>query len=100
MVEFVRRGEGSRVHFFESELRKRVLPMQLKRIQQNDKTVLKELVLPQWLDWDLLYEWSIRESHPAKGAECILCNARAERGMDFNGKFICDECFFRLRAMP
>ena len=100
MVDFMRRGEGLRVHFFEHDLRKRILPTQLKRIQQNDKTVQKELVLPKWLDWDLLFEWSLRESHPAKGAECILCNTKAERGTEFNSKFICDECFFRIRAMP
>ena len=100
MVSFMRRGEGSRVQFLEHELRKRVLPMQIKRVRQNDKTVLKELVLPQWLDWDLLYEWSMRESTPQNGAECILCNRKAERGTDFEGKFICDDCFFRIRSMP
>ncbi len=100
MVEFMRRGQGDRVHFFEHDLKKRVLPTQLRRVQQNDKTVLKELVLPKWLDWDLLYEWGLRESNPQKGCECILCNKLAERGNDFEGKFICDGCFFKIKAMP
>ena len=100
MVALVRRGEGPRVQFLQHELKNRVLPGQLKRIQQNDKTVLKEIVLPDWLDWDLLYEWSLREPNPQSGVECILCNRKSKTGTDFEGKFICDECFFRIKSMP
>lgn len=99
MVGFVRHGHKDRVQFMETELKRRVLPSQVERIKQNDKTVLGELVLPKWLDWDLLYEWSLRIEAPKKGHQCILCNEYAERGTDFNGKFICDPCFFRIKRM-
>jgi len=99
MIEFVKRGERDKVAFLENELKNRVLPMHLERIRQNDKTVQKDLVLPNWVDWDLLYEWAMRMQVPKKGVQCILCNEYAERGTDFNSKFICDSCFFRIKSM-
>ncbi len=100
MLEYVRRGQRDRVQFLENDLKRSILPTQLARIQQNDKTVGKELVLPKWLDWELLYEWSFTVRNSSSGTECILCNRNSERGNDFNGKFVCDECFFRIKAMP
>ena len=98
MVEMVRRGQRDRVKHLE-KLHKSILPMQLKRIQQNDKTVLKDLVLPSWLGWDLLYEWSNRKKVVGKTRECILCNEAQEFGMEFKEKFICDNCFLRLKNL-
>lgn len=95
-IEFVKRGQNDRIKFLEN-LTKTVLPVQLKRIQQNDKTVLKELVLPNWLEWELLYDWSNRYRALEKARECILCNELQESGMDFKEKFICENCFLRLK---
>lgn len=97
-MEFLRRGQRDRVQFLDG-LKNSVLPMQLRRIQQNDKTVLKELVLPAWLDWDLLYEWSLHHAGPLKGRECILCNRNAEHGHFYNDKFICEECLLNVKGL-
>ena len=99
MAQLVRHGHKDRVRFLESGLIRSVLPTQLARIRQNDKTVLKELVLPPWLDWDTLYEWSFRVKPTESGTECILCNKNARRGTTFENKFICDECLFKIRGM-
>ena len=98
MIEFVRRGQKDRVQFLD-KLHRSILPMQLRRIQQNDKTVLKDLVLPRWLDWDLLFEWSNRKKVVGKTRECILCNEAQEFGMEFKEKFICDNCFLKLKNL-
>ena len=98
MVEFVRRGERSKVQFLDT-LNKSILPVQLRRIRQNDKTVMKELVLPPWLDWDLLYEWSLHHAEPSKGKECILCNRNSEQGSFYNDKFICEECLLNVKSI-
>ena len=98
MIELVRRGHRDRVHFIEN-MRKSVMPRQVKRIQQNDKSVLKEIVLPKWLDWDLLYEWAMRFEVIDNPRECVLCNEPAELGVDYNQKFICARCFFKLQKM-
>ena len=100
MLDFIRRGQGDKKQFLESELKKSILPSQLARIQQNDKTVLKELILPEWLNWDLLFEWGNRQQQVSKGVECILCNSLNERGKTFNGKFVCEECVLKLKSMP
>jgi hypothetical protein len=56
-LKFLQKGQIDRVKYFE-ELNKKLLPSIVHRIQQNDKTVLKEIVKPEWLDWETLFEWS------------------------------------------
>jgi len=96
IIEMVRRGQNDRVEYLKN-MHKLLLPSHLKRIQQNDKTVLKEIVLPQWLDWDLLFCWANEHKTKETGRECILCNNIAENGIDFNEKYICEECFLKLK---
>jgi len=98
MVDFVRRGQKERVKYLD-KLGKSMLPSQLERIQQNDKTVLKELILPKWLAWELLYEWGIRNKVIDSPRNCILCNEDNEVGLDFKDKFICDTCFLKLKNL-
>jgi len=95
-IRFLRHGQLDRVKFIEGLTRK-ILPTQLKRIQQNDKTVLKDLVLPKWMDWELIYSWSNKHKVMDHARPCILCNNREEVGIDYKGKFICDNCFLRIK---
>ncbi len=98
MLEFAQKRQVDRLKFIEN-LGRSIMPAQIKRIQQNDKTVLKDLVLPDWLDWDLLYGWGMRRKVLQNPRECILCNEKAELGVDFNLKFLCEQCFFRIKGM-
>lgn len=98
-TEFLRRGEKDKVKYLDN-LRKIVLPSQLRRIQQNDKTVLMELVVPKWLGWDLLYEWASQLKARERGSRlCILCNESNAAGIDFREKWICDNCFVRVKSL-
>lgn len=98
MLEFMRKRQVDRIKFIDN-LGRSIMPAQVKRIQQNDKMVLKDLVLPEWLDWDLLYEWSMRRKVLDNPRECILCNEMAELGVDYNMKFVCERCFFKIKSM-
>jgi hypothetical protein len=95
--DFYRKGAKDKAQYLEN-LHKKFLPSVIKRIQQNDKTVLKEIVLPEWISWDLVYEWS-QTQKTGTGRECILCNENKEHGMDFKEKFICETCFLKLKEM-
>lgn len=95
-IEWMRKGALDRVKFLES-MDKTILPSQMKRIQQNDKTVLIEMVLPKWVKWDLLREWAKNAKVKGKGRRCILCAETSASGIDFNEKFICEHCFLKLK---
>jgi len=98
MYDLMRQGHNDRVEFLE-KLDQMLLPSQVKRIQQNDKTLFKEIVLPPWVTWEMLYEWSMRVKVNSQGRTCILCNNDSEAGMEFKEKFICDNCFLKLKNM-
>ena len=96
-LEMIRRGQGDRVTFLEN-LPKQIPPSQILRIQQNDKTVLKDMVLPKWLEWDTLFLWS-NQYAIGKGRPCILCNRHEEHGLDFKEKWICEGCFLKIKDL-
>ncbi|MBN2126810.1 MAG: hypothetical protein JW703_00285, partial [Candidatus Diapherotrites archaeon] len=95
--EYYRKGMSERAEYLEN-LNKKLLPSIVKRIQQNDKTVLKEIVLPEWMNWELLFEWS-QTQKVNEGRQCILCNNYNEHGMEFKEKFICEQCFLKIKNM-
>lgn len=96
-TEWIRKGAIDKAKFVE-KLDTTILASQVKRIQQNDKSVLKEMVLPKWVDWDLLYTWANSKTVLSeKGRRCILCNEAQENGIPFNEKFICENCFIKLK---
>lgn len=97
LIELTRRGDIEKVKWMKN-IDRIILPNQVKRIQQNDKTVLQELVLPKWVRWDLLYEWA-NNKRVRKGRMCILCNEYSENGIDFEQKYICENCFFGLKNL-
>ncbi len=98
LFEMIKRGQKDRIKYL-NDLHKSIIPSHVRRIQQNDKTVLKELVLPPWLNWDLLYEWSQQRRIMENARECILCNELSEHGMEFKEKFICENCFLKLKNL-
>lgn len=97
LLELARRGDTEKANYLKS-LDNTVLPSFVKRIQENDKTVLKEMVVPKWVSWDLLYDWALSKKN-ASGRRCILCGELNEVGIGFNNKFICEHCFLKLKNM-
>lgn len=96
-TEFLRKGAIQKVKWLE-KIDKIILPSQVKKIQQNDKTVLKELVLPSWVNWDIIYDWALAKKENS-GKTCILCNLTAENGIFFLEKYVCESCFLKLKNL-
>lgn len=97
LLELTRRGDTEKTSYLKN-LNKIVLPSQIKRIQENDKSVLREMIVPKWVPWDLLYDWAISKK-AVKGRRCILCDDVMEVGIDFKDKFICEHCFLKLKNL-
>ncbi len=95
-TELLRKGAMEKVKWLEN-IDKSIMPSAAKRIQQNDKTVLKDLVLPSWVSWDILQDWAA--SKGGTGRTCILCNNKAENGIDFREKYICETCFLKVKTL-
>lgn len=97
-LEYRRRGAKEKYSWMEN-IDLKILPSQKKRIQANDKTVLKELIIPQWVNWELLFSWATKETFNQTGKECIICNNTNELGIKIENKFICQNCFVKLKQM-
>lgn len=96
LAEFRRRGDTEKAKWLEDIERHIQLP-QRQRIQQNDKTVLKEIVLPKWLKWEVLYSWAMKDISFG-GRRCALCNEESVNYIDFRSKAICERCFMDLKS--
>jgi len=95
---FLMKGQLGKVKYLET-LHMKLLPQQVERIQQNDKTVLRELVLPSWLSWDLLFDWANQMKLTSSSKRCVFCNETDEVFINFKEKFICNNCFVKLKNL-
>ena len=95
-MQFLQKGLIDRVKYLDN-LGKVLQPSVVKRIQQNDKTVLQEVVVPEWMEWELLYDWARQQQVDGEGRKCVFCAQGSEVGMEFKDKWVCDECFQRLK---
>lgn len=95
MQEFARKGDSEKIKWMKN-ISSIIPPSQMKRIQDNDKSVLKELFVPKWVSWDLLYSWAVEQT-TSHGITCVLCGKAEEHGLKFKERFICEHCFFELK---
>lgn len=98
VTDLTRKGALDRVKLLRG-LHRKIMPSQFERIKRNDRGVLQELLLPKWVSWELLRAWAENFSLPGKGTVCILCNEQREHGINFNDRFICENCFVRLKQL-
>lgn len=94
--EYKRKGDAKKVKWL-ANIGKIILPSQVQRIIQNDKSVLKELFLPNWVSWELVYDWASSRRLPK--SFCVLCSNDNELGITFNDKFVCENCFVKIKSM-
>lgn len=97
LLELTRRGDQEKANYLKS-LNSTVLPSYIKRIQQNDKSVLREMVVPKWVSWDLLFDWA-KDKKVSKGQRCIFCSEVSDVGINFSNKFVCEHCFLKIKNM-
>ena len=97
ILDLKRKGAEDKWRYLE-KLETLVLPSQKKRIQQNDKTVLRELVLPSWISWELLFDWATQGMEQEDKKVCLFCHG-LNQGINFKGKHVCWECFNEMKAV-
>ncbi|MDO8627225.1 MAG: hypothetical protein Q7K42_02060 [Candidatus Diapherotrites archaeon] len=98
ILEFTRRGDFEKVKWLKN-IGKTIQQSQKMRIAQNDKSVLKELILPKWVNWDLLFTWALASSDKEGKQACIICHTVTMLGTGFKGKFLCGECISDLKLI-
>lgn len=96
--DLVRKGAMERVKWLEN-LPKLILPSMQKRIRINDKTALQELVIPEWVTWELLQSWVNEKASQESGKTCVLCSENKENGIKFNNRFVCEPCFKSIKNL-
>lgn len=94
----MRKGDTDKVKWLK-KLDKVILPSHVKRIIQNDKTVLMEMVIPRWVDWPLLTDWAKGKKGNVGEPLCILCNNASKNGITYLEKHICESCFLKLKHL-
>ena len=97
LIDLKRKGAEDKWRLLES-LERIILAGQKKRIQQNDKTVLRELVLPGWLSWELLFDWACQGLEKEGKEVCLFCHG-FNKGISFKGKHVCWECFNEMKSV-
>ena len=95
--EYLRKGDRQKVKWMQN-IGKIIMPSQTQKIINDDKTVMRELFVPKWVDWELLRDWALGRPR-AKASMCILCNNHHDLGLVFNGKFVCQDCFMKIKGM-
>lgn len=74
----------------------RIPPSFKKRIVENDKTVLRELIMPKWVTWEFLRSWALDD---APEVRCSACNLVTEDFVNFKNIVLCKDCLENLRKM-
>ena len=88
ILKMQRTGDLDKARWLES-IDKKISPMFKQKIIANDKSVLRELILPSWLTWDILRTWAMRD---AETSRCIFCQKEKDEGILFKGHFVCKDC--------
>ena len=96
-LDLKRKGAADKFKWME-KIDQVILPSQKKRIRQNDKSVLREMILPGWVSWELLYDWATHSVDKDEKDACVLCG-KPGQGISFKGRHVCWECFNELKLV-
>ena len=95
IIKFHRVGALDRARWLETIDQK--IPRSFKeRIKLNDKKVLRELILPTWIEWDFLREWALSES---AGEDCHFCGKNVEKYSIHRDNVICNNCIDEIKQL-
>jgi hypothetical protein len=95
ILKFQRVGERNKAKWLET-IDQKIPPSFKERIKNNDKSITRELILPEWVTWDLLRQWALEESTEE---QCTACHNVASKFVVFKNAIICDECMDELRKL-
>jgi hypothetical protein len=93
ILQWHRIGQKDRARWLETiDIR---IPNSFKeRIKQNDKKVLQELILPTWLEWDILRTWALEGDD---SATCNICGSVTEKFTNVKNATVCGDCIREIK---
>ncbi len=95
ILKYQRTGNLDKARWLET-IDKRIPLSFKKRIIENDKTVLRELILPNWLTWEFLRDWAMDD---AQQVICSACGERVTEFVHYKQINLCRECLESLTKM-
>ncbi len=90
----LRKGLVAQVDYLR-KLDKLIVPTHKKLIQEGNKAVLKELVLPKWLSWETLEAWANKDKE--EQGRCLFCDKQAQ--YSFKSQNICKKCIETIKKL-
>ncbi len=95
ILKLQRTGQLDKSRWLET-MDQRIPPSFKKRIVENDKTVLRELIMPNWVTWEFLREWALDD---VKRLNCSACGKVTDDFTNFKQVSLCSECLETLKQM-
>lgn len=95
ILKYQRSGAHDKANWL-STIERRIPPSFKGRIIKNDKTVLRELILPNWVTWDLLRDWSLEDEDQAK---CTICSDIKAEFINYKNATICNDCLSEVKKI-
>jgi hypothetical protein len=95
ILKYQRIGARDRARWLET-IDQKVPPSFKERIKDNDKKILRELILPEWVTWDLLRSWALEGS---EGEICGFCDKSVDKFVLFKDVVICENCLKELKNL-
>jgi len=95
MLKYQRIGTRDRAKWLET-IDQKIPPSFKERIKNDDKSVLRELILPDWVTWDLLRSWSLEGT---EGELCALCENNSANFVLYKNTVICNKCLTELKTL-
>jgi len=94
-MKLQRTGQLERARWLQT-IDQKIPPLFKRRIIENDKSVLRELIMPSWVTWDFLRDWALEDADEIR---CSACGLVTENFTNYKNITICNECLENLRKM-
>ncbi len=96
ILKFQRSGAQDKANWL-SSIDRRIPPSFKSRIVKNDKTILRELILPSWVSWDLLRDWALEDENETV---CTVCGETKKEFVNVRAATICTDCIREIKRLP
>lgn len=96
ILKFQRSGANDKASWL-SSIDRRIPPSFKNRIVKNDKSILRELILPSWVSWDLLRDWALEDENDAI---CTICGESKKEFINVRSATVCKDCVKEIKRLP
>jgi len=95
IMKYERIGARDRARWLET-IDEKIPPSFKERIKANDKTVTRELILPTWVDWNLLRNWALDDKSKVT---CSACHEDTSKYIVYDNLIICKDCLSEIKKL-